>query len=141
MKFLFKNTDKLMVAHIIYDEESYSFDAQESEKNKDFTSYLINDLNLAVNQQGVIVSVWGFSPHTQWIEKDIHPNKPTLGIIRIENESELTPGISKRINSSERWKVYVNNSRSWICIGDPDAQGKFILFGKNLLANILNQEL
>jgi hypothetical protein len=50
---------------LVYRPEELSFDLSPAPL-LGFTSVLVDDLNLEVNEAGKVVSVWGMCPHTRW---------------------------------------------------------------------------
>ena len=52
---------------LVYRPEEYSFD-MEPAPSRSFTSVLVDDLNLEIDEAGKVISVWGMCPHTRWVE-------------------------------------------------------------------------
>jgi hypothetical protein len=131
------------IAHdfsLIYREEDYSFD-REPHDDTGFTSILINDLQLEIDEHGLIQYVWGLCPLIKFTETDRFPisyeSHPLLALL----EESPTPGISIRINENERWPIYVNKIKGWVCIGNPKASGSYIEFVPNCVAVLDKQEI
>lgn len=122
-----------------YSEKEYSFQTDSPDKIEGFTSLLVNDLNLEINDEGIVCFVWGLCPHTAWGSTDATPGNIKTGLLKISGV-ELIPGVSKRINS-ERWPVVLNRKKGWICIGDVNAQGAEIKFAPGAVAVIEAENL
>jgi hypothetical protein len=78
-----------------------------------FTSVLINDLNLELNEYGKVVSIWGLCPHTTWRNARLHPCDPEFRDIFFLPDAPLKRGVSTRL-SHERWPVFFDSSSGWV---------------------------
>lgn len=125
---------------LIYRKEDYSIDIEEKQ-NKGFTSVLINDLQLEIDDTGKIIYVWGLCPIINFEKTDESPHDYKAGSLYFLLSKPLTPGISLRLNEENRWPLYVNTKKSWICLGDPEMEGIMIEFSPNCIATIKENEV
>jgi hypothetical protein len=113
---------------LIYRGDEFSFDVVPRAEN--FTSILINDLNLELNERGRVVSVWGLCPYTMWKIVALDPPAAEFGDVFYISESTLRPGVSTRL-SRERWPILVDASSGWVYVdgGRETGQAVKILTG------------
>src|SRR5438552_1910243 len=63
---------------LLYRPEEYSFDT-EPRSIGSFTSVLVDDLNLEIDEVGRILAIWGMCPHTRWMTAPLVPPKAEAG--------------------------------------------------------------
>lgn len=98
---------------LIYRANEYSFAVIPWPSN--FTSVLINDLNLELDQQGRVIFVWGLCPYTAWKQATLEPPHADFGDVYFVPDSPLEKAVSVRLKQP-RWPIYVDNSSGWIHI-------------------------
>jgi hypothetical protein len=108
---------------LVYREDEHSFDIVPRPDN--FTSLLINDLNLELNEQGRVTSVWGLCPYTTWESAKLNPPAAKFGNVLYVTESPLAPGVSIRL-SRDRWPVFVDASSGWVHVDGGSQAGSAI---------------
>jgi hypothetical protein len=87
--------------------------------NDGVTSLLINDLQIAINDQGRLLYCWGFCPQSGWEIRNLVP--PILfhkGAVILSNAKKIIPGVSLKIADKNRWPIFVDLKSGWIAIGD-----------------------
>jgi hypothetical protein len=62
---------------LVYRPEEFSFDITPAPLSG-FTSVLLDDLNLEVDETGKVVSVWGLCPHTRWNDSLLTPQRQRM---------------------------------------------------------------
>lgn len=103
---------------LVYRESEHSFDV-EMRPAGGVTSLLVNDLQLEIDQEGVVLYPWGLCPRTAWDETDASPPRYSKGTLIAQTGREIVPGVSIRISGPVGWSVYLNKQSGWVCIGDP----------------------
>lgn len=104
----------------VYRESESSF-AIEPPSNEGFSSALVNDLQLEVDDDGIVLYAWGLFPHpSTWQPTAFSPPSATRRRMRIVVSDGWTPGVSRRLNAN-RWNAFVNATSGWVCLGDPEA--------------------
>ena len=69
-----------------------------------YSSAVLNDLNLEVNEDGRVIEVWGYSPRESWIDGVVQlPEGARRGALRLLQE--FTPGVSRRMGGNGAWLV------------------------------------
>jgi hypothetical protein len=104
------------IFHKIYDlyKQDYSFDVEPLDGSGD-TSIMINDLQLEIDHEGKIIYVWGYCPLIKYQETEEYPQKyRTQSLVALLDKPPI-PGISYRINETERWPIYINKKKGWVC--------------------------
>lgn len=141
MKFLIKEPQKDLNFSLIYREEDYSFDVEPLEGSGD-TSIMINDLQLEIDHEGKIIYIWGYCPLIKYLETEEYPHKyQPYSLVALLDKPPI-PGISYRLNENERWPIYINKKKGWVCIGNPKINGKqMIEFVPNCVATLEDQEI
>ena len=81
-----------------------------------FTSILVNDLNLEVDDTGRVISIWGICPYTQWKRASVTPPVADLGEAFVISETPLQRGVSTRMNPQSRWVTFADPASGWICM-------------------------
>ena len=141
MKFIIKKHEKIHNYSILYRSEDLSFDAEPLEEGG-ITSIMINDLQLQINEKGEIIYVWGYCPLFKHEETNQAPKNYESNTLIAVLDKPLIPGVSYRLNEDERWPIYINNKKEWICIGNPNTKGKkMIEFVPNCIATMDGQDL
>jgi hypothetical protein len=141
VKFLIEKLQLDQRFSLVYREEDYSFDIEPLSGSGD-ASIMINDLQLEIDHEGKIIYVWGYCPLIKYEETDEFPKKyKTQSLVALLERPPIS-GISYRINENERWPIYINKKKGWVCIGNPVANEKqMIEFAPNCIAVLENQEI
>ncbi len=141
MKFLINEPQKDQNFSLVYREEDYSFDVEPLDGSGD-TSIMINELQLEIDHDGKIIYVWGYCPLIKCQETDEYPKKyQSQSLVAILDKPPIL-GISYRLNEKERWPIYINKKKGWVCIGDPKLLGEqSIEFVPNCVAVLDKQEI
>lgn len=141
MKFLIKEPQKDLNFYLVYRDEDCSFDVEPLKGSGDIL-IMINDLQLEIDHRGKIIYVWGYCPLIKYQETAQYPQKyQPCSLVALLDKPPI-PGISYRLNDKERWPIYINKKKGWICIGNPKINGKQILeFVPNCVANLEDQEI
>lgn len=141
MKFLIQKNKTTQTFALVYREEDYSFDI-EPHDGSGFTSIMINDLQLEIDDEGKIVYVWGLCPLIKYEETNETPESyESKSLVALLDKPPI-PGISYRLNEKERWPIYINKKKGWVCIGNPKINGKqMIEFVPNCVAALEDQEI
>lgn len=142
MKFLVQKDSKTdRRFSLVYREEDYSFDIEPLIYNG-YTSIMVNDLQLEIDDEGKIVYVWGLCPLIKHQETDKAPkNYGSANLIALLNKPPI-PGISYRLNENERWPIHINKQKGWVCIGNPNCFGEQrVEFVNDCIAILEQQEI
>jgi hypothetical protein len=100
---------------LVYRADEFSFDTEPAPV-AGFTSILVNDLNLEVDDAGRVISVWGVCPYTQWKRVSLTPPVADLGEAFVISEAPLSRGVSTRLNPQNRWGTFADPTSGWVCI-------------------------
>jgi len=128
--------DKLISWRVVYSPEEYSFDTILRKTQGEGLVLMINDVNLNVANSGEIVSLWGVCPHPSWVVKVLTLPKFANGIVKYAVANGLIPGISKRINTDQRWITYVDPSSGWVCIDSKENATIAIQIAENVILEL-----
>ena len=141
MKFLIQEPQTDQKFSLVYREEDYSFDI-EPHDGSGFTSILINDLRLEIDERGRIMYVWGLCPLINYEETNAAPQNYKVNSLIVLLDKPPIPGVSYRLNEDDRWLIYINKKKGWICIGNPKTEvTQMIEFAPNCVATLDGQEL
>lgn len=141
MKFFLEKSQKKKNSKLVYRGEDNSFDTEPLEENG-HTSIMINNLQLEIDDEGRIIYVWGYCPLIHYIETEEFPYKYISKTLVSFLNKPITPGVSFRINEKEKWSIFINKKRGWICIGNPKTLGaKMVEFLPNCIAALVNDEI
>ncbi|MGC1877911.1 MAG: hypothetical protein WA347_05260 [Rhabdochlamydiaceae bacterium] len=141
MKFLIQKSEITQKFSLVYREEDYSFDIEPHDESG-FTSIMVNDLQLEIDDEGKIIYVWGLCPLIKYEETNETPeNYESNSLVALLGKPPI-PGISYRLNEKERWPIYINKKKGWVCVGNPKINGKqMIEFVPNCIATLQDQEI
>jgi len=113
---------------LVYRPEEYSFDLEPG-PTKRFTSILINDLNLEVDEAGRVIAVWGLCPHTRWTETRLIAPPTETGVLFAISDRPLLPGVSVRLDTAKYLPTYVDRSTGWVRVkGEPASAASVMVF-------------
>lgn len=141
MKFLIQESQNKQNFSLVYRSEDYSFDVEPLE-GSGFTSILINDLQLEVDEEGKIIYVWGLCPLIKCKETEEFPQEYKANSLIALLDKATIPGISHRLNKDGRWPIYINKKKGWVCIGNPKVQNKQLIeFLPRCIAVMVGQEI
>lgn len=102
---------------VIYRPSQYSF-AVEPQPTDGFTSCLLNDLQLEIDDTGKVLYPWGFFPLPSKCEPTAFDGKNSRqAVLTIERETEWIPGVSVRLNP-EPWPIYYDELTGWMGTSD-----------------------
>jgi hypothetical protein len=105
---------------VVYRVEEYSFDVDKVTSDT-YSSILVNDLNLEVDERGNLLSVWGLCPHPGWQRGRVCPPSAPHGAVRVRSGAPLYRGISVSLTRSERWPAVYDTASGWLAVGTPSA--------------------
>ena len=108
-----RDTGTLARKSLFYDTGDFAFYVSPVADN--FSSVLVNDINLEIDPNGVVISIWGLCPYMNWIDAVLGSPQAGAGEVRFVGDSPITRGVSIRLNR-ERWPTYVDRSNGWIYI-------------------------
>jgi hypothetical protein len=100
---------------LLYRMGEYSFDTTPS-YNRGFTSALLDDLHLELDDSNRIISVWGLCPHTRWIDSDLAPPAAQQNSLILVSDRPLVRGVSIPINTEKYLPVYADPKSGWVQI-------------------------
>lgn len=100
---------------LVYRSEEYSFGMAPPPRSS-FTSALIDDLNLEVDESGKVISVWGMCPYTRWKERVLQPPVADVGALFAIPDRPFLPGVSVQVNSKKYLPTYVDRVSGWVHI-------------------------
>jgi hypothetical protein len=124
------HSSRISPGSLIYRAEEYSFDFEPAPRDV-FSSVSINNLNLGVDHDGRLISVWGMCPHTVWTNTSLTAPVAGRGDVLIVSEFPLIRGVSVRVDENEPWPAYVDITSGWIQVanGRPAAKAVAALPG------------
>lgn len=99
----------------MYRPEEYSFDV-EPPPGRSFTSVLLDDLNVEIDETGRVISVWGMCPHTKWSPTRLTPPEAAFGDIFFVPDAPLSRGVSVQLNRDKYLPVQVDRASGWLRI-------------------------
>ncbi|MDA1101906.1 MAG: hypothetical protein O2967_23365 [Proteobacteria bacterium] len=97
---------------LVYRPEEFSFDV-EPVPSGCFTSVLLNDLDLDIDETGKVLSISGLCPHTKWVETKLIPPKSTIAEIIFVPDGPLLPGVCVSLDR-EYLPVHFDRASGWI---------------------------
>lgn len=116
MKFLIDFEKVSTQGSLKYDSKHYSF-SFDTEVDTGLSSILINDLELILSLDGQILYAQGLCPHTIWQVSDLISPIAKKGALYVELDDEIVPGVSRRLNRSNRWPIFRDRDFKLIQIG------------------------
>lgn len=102
---------------LIYRQDEYALATEPNQGA--FTSLLVNDVHIELDEEGCALSVWGLCPHPSWIPRTLSPPSARKHRLRVTG-ANLVPGVGIRLNPGHYWSVFVDYTCGWLCLGDPD---------------------
>lgn len=97
---------------LVYRPVEYSFD-MEPTPVKNFTSILVDDLNMEVDETGRVISIWGLCSHTRWTKAPLTPPSARTGALLVVSDRPLLRGVSVRLNHLKYLPTYVDWGSGW----------------------------
>lgn len=117
------------VGKLTYIKSEHSFSMEGTDSGD--ASVLVNDVNMELNGNGRVVSLWGYSPMANWKTCAVKPPPSSINDHALVFIDKLIPGTSKRINSDKTWPVYYDSASGWVCfsgltVGEVDTVIQFL---------------
>ncbi|HET9638265.1 MAG TPA: hypothetical protein VFP12_03580 [Allosphingosinicella sp.] len=101
---------------VFYREEDFAFDTVPAAVST-FTSILLDDVNLEVDEIGKVIAIWGLCPHTMWKEAILIPPAVPAGELLVQNDLPLEQGVSIRISlAGKHLATYLDKNNGWVKI-------------------------
>lgn len=143
MKFDGFFCDSKILGNLEYISEEYSFDFCPKTKEA-VTSISIDTLQISIDSQGRLLSVWGCHPYTIWKQCSLNPPIASSGKIYVRL-NEITPGVSERFIEFGEWVTLFDPESGWIYIGNSnfnmEATSKAIEFASACIGIVGNDTL
>jgi hypothetical protein len=95
--------------------KDYSF-ATEPSHAKQFTSALIDDLSIEVDERSRVALIWGLCPYTRWKRAKLTPPLGQPGALYLIPDHPFKRGVSVQINSKKYLPTYFDPESGWIRI-------------------------
>lgn len=100
---------------LVYRRNEYSFD-MEPPPNRNFTSVLVDDLNIELDDTGRVVSVCGVCPYTRWKDATLRPPSAKVGAVSVNSDAPLARGVSVQVNQNKYLPTFFDRCSGWIKI-------------------------
>lgn len=139
-RFIINETGKFHSGTLIYYKDENSFDFVPS-RNADI-SLLVGYIHIGVDSETMIVQqIWGFYPYEGWIKKPLDIPGFIEGELMVEGD--IQPGMTYRLDGSEKWTVKFDSQTGWVCIGESETtkSDTVIKFADNTIAVINDSKL
>lgn len=99
----------------LYRRIEYSFD-MEPPPNRNFSSVLIDDLNIEVDNKWRVVSVWGVCPYTRWKDATLRSPSAEVGAVSVNSDTPIARGVSVPVNQNKYLPTLFDQCSGWIKI-------------------------
>ena len=99
---------------LVYRRNEYSFD-MEPPPNRNFTSVLVDDLNIELDDTGRVVSVWG-GAYTRWKDAPLRRPSAKVGAVSVNSDAPLARGVSVQVNQNKYLPTFFDRCSGWIKI-------------------------
>lgn len=128
---------------LVYLEHEYSFDTEDYPEPKyGCASVCINTLQVRIDDEGVLFYVWGYCPLTLFCPTFSYPVNYRVSMLTTCRDGDIIPGVSYGVNWDNEWPVYINKKEGWVCIGDPETEGReLVLFAPSAVASLVDGEM
>ena len=123
---------------LVYRPEEYSFD-MEPAPIKNFTSILIDDLNLEVDETGRVISICGVCPHTRWTEVVLVPPLAERGVLFATTDRPLLRGVSVRLNPTKYLPTFVDRTTGWVRVKGQSTSSASVMVFPGVIVEITGQ--
>ncbi|NMA64907.1 MAG: hypothetical protein GX957_01530 [Clostridiaceae bacterium] len=139
-RFIINATGKFHSGSLIYYKEEDSFDFVPS-RNADI-SLLVGYIHIGIDSETMTAQqVWGLYPCEGWVEKTLDIPSFIEGELIVEGD--IQPGMTYRLDGSEKWTAKFNSQTGWVCIGESEIikSDTIIKFAENTIAVINDSKL
>jgi hypothetical protein len=108
------------IGNLVYYSDEFSLDTI-GRKNCGYTSVLVNDIHLEINEFGVVCAIWGICPEIHWEKSSISLPLYSSGSLIVHEK--LCPGVSVRVNIDELyWNVKYDIETGWLLLCEKKMQ-------------------
>lgn len=129
------------IGSLVYYSDEFSLDTR-GVNNCGYTSFLVNDIHLEVNEFGIVCAVWGVCPEIKWKKTSISLPLYSPGSLIVHEK--LCPGVSARVNNDELyWSVEYDVETGWLLLREKKIQ-KYVIaveFLPNCIAALQDKQL
>ena len=125
---------------LVYRQSEYSFDVTHRPETEGRT-VLVNDLNLELDSCNEVRAIWGLCASTTWAPTTRVPPRASQRRLCVAVGAPEIPGVSRQLNSEDRWPVHVTQDGRWVVIGHgPDHKpGVAVEFAPGMIAVLGNE--
>ena len=99
---------------LVYRSSDLAFDIEPSQG--DFTSVVVNELSLEVDEWGKLIGIWGYCPHAAWAKSRVTPPRAELLEVFAVSDEPFSRGVSQSVNPDWRWPVFVDQQSGWVSL-------------------------
>jgi hypothetical protein len=124
MRFRFGSSPSRLTDRVlIYRPAEFSFDVEPELGG--FTSVVVNELSLEIDEAGKIIKAWGYCPHLAWVKATIVPPRADLREVTVISDETFLRGVSQSVNADRRWPVLVDEKLGWVCLDSGNTATSF----------------
>lgn len=125
---------------LVYRVDDLSFDVEPGQNG--FTSILVNELSIEIEESGKISSVWGYCPYPSWIKSKIAPPSANRSSAFAIGDAPFLMGVSQKANTDGRWQVFVDWQSGWVSLDSGHQIKRSVeIFSGAILGLDCNQQL
>lgn len=99
---------------VIYSWEEHSFDVKPAPTGA-FASVLVKDLNIELDQNRRVVSVWGLCHPSTWKSATLRPPQAQFREVFVMLNESLEKGVSIVLAERNDWEILADASNGWVC--------------------------
>lgn len=115
---------------LVYSKSDDALIFHSSDGKYGYSSLLINDLELAVDDDNSVMFADGYFPKSNWKFANLTIPESFEGKLYIDckNYSALeNQHVSKRLTEPSGWIVTKDNNSDWICLGNPNSKDRLVI--------------
>lgn len=132
---------ELSPGRLVYRRDEYSFDF--APRSLGSRSIGIGTLQIGIDEDQRLVSVWGMCPYSTWREGRLTIPRLSSGAVVADGLADLPLGHTVPVDSGSRWPIVRDPNSGWICVGDHEVTkyDQFIEFASGCAVGLSGGEL
>lgn len=102
------------LGRLLYHIQDFAFDCEP--RCNGFTSVVLNQVSLEIDERNRLISVWGYCPYPRWHLAKLEPPRSRAAAMIVASDRPQLAGVSVKVNADMDYPVSYDPATGWVVI-------------------------